>query len=77
MPGLRLFKSSYYSHIGANQPIGAGTIKIGSLKGIGSTTRMFNYCSQKSTNPSGCINQFITVKNGGSGSLPAQFLVNQ
>ena len=65
MPGLRLFKTSYYSHIGANEPIVAGTINIGSLKGRGSTTRMLNYCNERSANPSGCINQFITVKSGG------------
>ena len=77
MPGLRLFKTSYYSHIGANQPIEAGTIKIGSLKGRGSTTRMFNWCKTHSTNPSECINQFITVKNGSlSATILGQPIVN-
>jgi hypothetical protein len=60
MPGLRMYKSSYYSNIGANEPIGAGTINIGCLRGRGSTTRMFAWCKQNSPNPSGCINQFVT-----------------
>ena len=59
MPVFRMYKSSNYSNIGANQPIRAGTINIGSLRGKGSTTRMFNFCKQNSPNPSGCINQFI------------------
>ena len=37
-------------------------INLGSTKGRGSATRMFNYCSQRSANPSQCINQFITVQ---------------
>ena len=59
-----MFKKSFYSHVGANEPIVAGTIKLGSTKGRGSSTRMFNYCNQRSANPSECINQFITVNNG-------------
>jgi hypothetical protein len=69
MPGLRLFKNSFYSHIGANQTIGSGTIKMGSLKGKGSSTRMFNYCKQKSPNPSECINQFVTLPQNGCGEI--------
>ena len=61
MPGLKSFKKSFYSNIGANQPIVAGTINLGNTRGRGSSTRMFNYCKQHSENPSGCINQFITV----------------
>jgi len=56
-----MFKKGFYSHIGANQPIVAGTINLGSTKGRGSSTRMFNYCNQRSANPSECINQFITI----------------
>ena len=61
MPGLQLFKKGFYSHIGANRPIVEGTINLGSTKGRGSSTRMFNYCNQRSANPSECINQFINV----------------
>ncbi len=61
MPGLQMFKKGFYSHIGANQPIVAGTINLGATKGRGSSTRMFNYCNQRSANPSECINQFINV----------------
>jgi hypothetical protein len=63
MPGLRLFKTSYYSHIGANEPILSGTINIGCTKGRGSSTRMLNYCTERSANPSGCINQFININS--------------
>ena len=35
MPGLQLFKKGFYSHIGATQPIVAGTINLGSTKGRG------------------------------------------
>ena len=62
MPGLQMFKKGFYSHIGANQPIVAGTINLGSTKGRGSSTRMFNYCKTHSPNLSGCINQFITIR---------------
>jgi len=56
-----MYKSSYYSNIGANQPIRAGTINIGCLRGRGSTTRMLNWCQQNSPNPSECINEFVTI----------------
>ena len=56
-----MFKKGFYSHIGANEPIVAGTINLGNTKGRGSSTRMFNYCKTHSTNPSECINQFINV----------------
>ena len=64
MPGLQMFKKSFYSHVGANEPIVAGTIKLGSTKGRGSSTRIFNYCTKRSAVPSLCINQFITITNG-------------
>ena len=37
----------------------AAAINMGSTSGKGSTTRMFNYCKTHSTNPSGCIDNFI------------------
>jgi len=58
-----MFKKSFYSNLGANEPIVAGTINLGSTKGRGSSTRMFNYCNKRSANPSLCINQFITLNN--------------
>jgi len=61
-----MFKKNFYSNIGANQPIVAGTINLGCTRGRGSSTRMFNYCNKHSSNPSVnssvCINQFITIK---------------
>jgi len=46
---------------GGNHKIADVTINLGSTKGRGSSTRMFNYCNQHSANPSGCINQFINI----------------
>jgi len=43
-------------------------INMGTMRGKGSTSRMFNFCKTHSTNPSGCIDQFITITSGGSGS---------
>jgi len=60
MPGLRMFKTSYYSNIGANTPVVAGTIKAGCIRGRGSSTRMYNWCREHKTETSLCINQFIT-----------------
>jgi hypothetical protein len=37
-----------------------GTFIISNTKGRGSTTRMYNYCRQKSQTPPECINAFIT-----------------
>ena len=61
MPGLQMFKKGFYSNIGANQPIVAGTINLGSTKGRGSSTRMFNYCNKKESYGY-CLNQFITIR---------------
>ena len=61
MPGLQMFNRGFYSHIGANQPIVAATINLGSTKGRGSSTRMFNYCTKREIYMY-CLNQFITLK---------------
>jgi hypothetical protein len=39
--------------------VSTAAINMGSTKGRGSTTRMFNYCTQTSETPSNCINEFI------------------
>jgi hypothetical protein len=61
MPGLQMFKKGFYSHIGANQPIVAGTINLGCTKGRGSSTRIFNNCNKRQSYQS-CLNQFITIR---------------
>jgi hypothetical protein len=48
--------------LGAGHSIPTVAIYLGATKGRGSSTRMFNYCTQHSKNPSNCINQFITIK---------------
>jgi hypothetical protein len=51
-------------HFGGNNKIAAASVNMGCTKGRGSTTRMFNYCKQHSSNPSNCINEFINIPNG-------------
>ena len=46
---------------GGNDRISAATINLGSTKGRGSSTRMFNYCTKRESNMY-CLNQFINVK---------------
>ena len=73
MPGLRLFKTGSYANTFANEPVGNGTINLGSTRGKGSSTRMFSWCHQHSPEPSECINQFINVNsnsNSNSSSTP-------
>ena len=43
------------------KPTSTAAINMGTMRGKGSTSRMFNYCTQRSANPSECINQFINV----------------
>lgn len=45
---------------GGNHKIATVTLSLGSTKGRGSSTRMFNYCTQYTKTPSICINQFIS-----------------
>ena len=51
----------YQKRFGGNNIIGTSAIKIGSTRGKGSSTRMFNYCKQHSKDTSECINQFINI----------------
>jgi hypothetical protein len=46
---------------GGNHKIAAATINLGSTKGRGSSTRMFNYCNKRESFGF-CLNQFITIK---------------
>ncbi len=62
MPGSHLFNLGLFQkNFGGNNKIAGVSINLGSTKGRGSSTRMFNYCTQHSANPSGCINQFINI----------------
>jgi len=62
---LGLFQKKFNSTSRVTIP----AINMGCTRGRGSTTRMFNYCTNKSPNPSTCINQFITVNNNESSSI--------
>ena len=44
-----------------SRPTSAAAINMGAMRGKGSTSRMFIYCTQRSANPSGCINQFVNI----------------
>ena len=48
---------------GGNNKIAGVSVILGATKGRGSSTRMFNYCKQRSPAPSLCINQFITIRS--------------
>jgi len=62
MPGSKLFNLGLYQkRFGGNNIIVGPSINLGCTRGRGSSTRMFNYCTQRSENPSLCIDQFITV----------------
>ena len=45
---------------GGNDKIAAATINLGSTKGRGSSTRMFNYCNKRESKTY-CLNQFIKI----------------
>ena len=45
---------------GGNDKIAAATINLGSTKGRGSATRMFNYCNKRESKFY-CLNQFIKI----------------
>jgi hypothetical protein len=45
---------------GGNHRIANVTINLGSTKGRGSATRMFNYCKKKESY-NFCLNQFIKI----------------
>ena len=72
MPGSHLFNLGLYQKkFLSTSKVSGGAINIGCTKGRGSSTRMLNYCNEHSANPSGCINQFITVTGSGSNSVTA------
>lgn len=67
MPGSHLFNLGLFQKkFNSTSRVTGPAINIGCTKGRGSTTRMFNYCTKNSPNPSLCINKFITVKNNTS-----------
>jgi hypothetical protein len=47
----------------------AAAINMGSMRGKGSTSRMFNFCKTHSPNPSECINQFINITGGNAANI--------
>ena len=62
MPGSKLFNLGLnQKRFGGNQQIAGVSVNLGSTKGRGSSTRMFNYCTKRESNMY-CLNQFINVK---------------
>lgn len=60
MPGSHLFTLGLYQkRFLPTSKVTGPAINMGNTKGRGSTTRMFNYCKQKTSNPSLCINDYI------------------
>lgn len=52
----------YQKRVGGNHIVVGSTINLGNTKGNASSTRIFNYCRQRSTNPSNCIYPFISIR---------------
>ena len=53
MPGSHLFNLGLYQkNFLSTSRVTGPAINIGCTRGRGSTTRMFNYCNQRSKNPS-------------------------
>lgn len=52
----------YVKRIQANNLLTGGAINIGSTTGIGSSTRKFQYCKQRTNNQTACLQQIINVK---------------
>ena len=50
--------ASYQRRLGGNTKIAAASVNLGSTRGKGSSTRIFNYCNKRVTNGT-CLNQFI------------------
>jgi hypothetical protein len=53
-----------------SRPTSTAAINMGSTKGRGSSTRMFNFCKTHSEAPSLCIDQFINITGGSSPPPP-------
>ena len=67
MPGSHLFNLGLFQKkFGGNNRIAGVSINLGSTKGRGSSTRMFNYCTKRESN-NYCLNEFINVKPSVSG----------
>jgi len=61
MPGSHLFNLGLFQKkFLSTSKVTGPAINMGCTRGRGSTTRMINYCTRHSPNPSLCINQYIT-----------------
>jgi hypothetical protein len=58
-----LFTGIHQKKFGGNDILSQYSVNLGCTRGKGSSTRMFNYCKQKSQTPSFCIYQFVTINN--------------
>jgi hypothetical protein len=57
-----LFSGLNQKRFGGNNKIEDVSINLGNTRGKASSTRMYNYCTQHSTTPSNCINEFISIE---------------
>ena len=59
MPGFNLgFNQRNFNGTKATS---TAAVNMGAMRGKASTSRMLNFCKTHSTNPSGCINQFVNI----------------
>lgn len=69
MSGSHLFNLGLYQkHFLSTSKVTGPAINMGCTRGRGSTSRMFYYCNKRSSIPSLCINQFITLNQPSSSS---------
>lgn len=52
----------FQKRFGGNNIISAGAINIGSTKGLGSSTRRFIYCKERTNDFTGCLEQIINIQ---------------
>jgi len=64
MPGSHLFNLGLYQKkFCSTSKVSGPAINMGCTRGRASTTRMLNYCTQRTKNSSLCINKFVVVKS--------------
>jgi len=62
MTGSHLFTLGLFQkRFNSTSRVTGPAINMGNTKGRASSTRMFNYCKQRSSTPYLCINQFVTM----------------
>ena len=51
----------YQKKFNSTSRVTAAAVNLGSTRGIGSTTRIFNFCVARTGNPEFCLNQIFSI----------------